>query len=552
MTISKKKNKLLISFDYSPVLVEVMRALNERQFEPGEKIWSVPIANTVEVVDKLKPMGFKCSDDVLEEYNVRKARKKIIERVKNGDFNDAEKQLLEKIELPLYNYQKIGAGFVCAAQSCLVGDQPGLGKTLQSLASVKIREAKKVLILCPSTLKDTWKEEIEKWMPKETFILIKGEKKARMKKWKEDKKFYIANYELLLKDINVINETYWDFVIADEATRISNPKSKTSKLIKKLNAKHKVPLSGTPMNNSIEDLWSIIDFCQPGLLGSYWQFTEKYCTKDRFGSISGYKNLDDLKARVKDVMIRRLKKDVLSELPDKVYETIYIEMTEKERMLYNAIKREIMDYLKDNGMKDRRGLKNVLTKMIRLRQAVDAEELITGEGGSSKLDALKELVKELTSNEEKVLIFTQFREMALILMRELKEYNPLLIAGGVDEDMRTENRKKFTESENHPVMVLTEAGAFGLNLQAATAVIHYDLPWSISKVEQREDRAHRAGQKNCVTVYTLIVKDSIDEYVKRVLFKKQQVSEKVLGDKDKVRVAKISKKDIQKLLEDDE
>ena len=175
----------------------------------------------------------------------------------------------------------------------------------------------------------------------------------------------------------------FDTIIADEATRISNPRAKQSKLIKQIPTQYKIALTGTPLNNSVQDIWNIMDFCNPGLLGSYYAFTEKYCNKDHFGRIVGYKNLNELKLSIANHMIRRLKSEVLTELPEKMYENIYIDFSSTEKKLYNAIRQEIVSDLKSHDISSKY-LNNVLVKMTRLKQATSSLELISTALLSSK------------------------------------------------------------------------------------------------------------------------------------------------------------------------
>ena len=550
MQISKKGKNLIISFEYSAPLVEIMRQFNSRKYDSKTKDWIIPTIHIIKVLDSLTPLGFRTTMEVLEDYDKAKKKRKKIKRIKAGVFKDSEKQLLKKTCLPLFGFQEIGAGFLVVSVSSMIGDEPGCGKSIQSIAAVLIRNGKKILILCPATLKLNWQDEIEKWTDK-TSVVIGGDKKLRETQWGEDVNFYIMNYELLLRDLSHIKKIKWDFLIADEATRISNPKAKQSKIIKKIKAKHRIALTGTPLNNAVQDVWNILDFCQPNILGTFWQFTEKYCDKDRFGGITGYKNLSDLKEQISSIMLRRKKKDVLHELPDKLYETLYIEFDPEEKKIYEAIRDEIALELKEyeisKVLKDRY-LSNVLVKMVRLKQAADSLELVSEHKFSSKVNALKELLKDIIHKDDKALVFTQFSEMADILMRELKEYKPLLISGKVKQEDRHTSVDTFQNKEENKLMIMTEAGGFGLNLQRANYIIHYDLPWSISKMEQREGRAHRIGQTSNLTVYRLIAQGTVDEYVLKVLHKKNKLSEDILGDKEKAKKVKISKADIRRML----
>lgn len=545
----KSGDKIIISFKYDPYLVTVVGRFGGRKFDNKNKVWVVPLSQLDAVIRVLTPLEFEIDPMLLDDQLLIRKKHFRLERMRNGEFKDGEKQQLTDLNLPMFTFQQSGSGFMCVADNALNGDQPGLGKTIQAIAAAKLKKCKKILVFTFATLKDTWADEITKWAPEMSSVIIKGEKDTRIKKWSEDKNFYIANYEQLLKDLPEIQKQEWDAIIADEATRISNPKAKTTIAIKKINAKYRWPLSGTPLSNSVQDVWSIIDFCAPGALGSYYQFLEKYCEKDVWGAVKGYKNLDLLKEEIKPHMIRRLKKDVLDQLPEKLYEDIHIDLSQEERHMYNAVKEELLETLKEIGMTERKGLQNMMTKMLRLKQATGSLELISGTQKSSKLEALKELLESICVGDNKVVVFTFFKEMALILMRELAQYKPLLIAGGVDQDERTRNRDAFNENTENRIMIMTEAGAFGLNLQKkAHSIVHYDLPWSITKTEQREDRVHRIGQTGNVTIYKLLVKDSIDEYNLKVIQKKQQVATQVLGDKDTLRKIRVSRALLEQLL----
>lgn len=530
MQVSIKNNKLLLEFHYNAVIVEIVGNFEGRRFNNKTKCWTVPLVVVGLVVDTLTPYGFTFSDDVVELYINEVKKKKRLQRLSEGNFNKAETEILESLKLPLFRYQQIGAGFMTAAESCLCGDQPGLGKTIQTIAVARIKKMKKVLVFCPLSVKRTWQEELERWAPGMTSIIIKGTPKQRAVQWEQDVDVYICNYHLLLRDLPIMLETEWDLVVADEATVIANGQAKTTKALKKLNTKRKIALTGTPISNSVEDIWSAMDWIAKGRLGTHLQFINNHCTRDGSGFVNGYKNLDVLREKLAPYMIRRLKRDVLTELPPKLYEKRYVEFTAAERVMYEKIKEKIVSDLIAAGMYNTRYLGNALVKMTRLTQMTQSQELINGTGVSAKLEALKELLRTVMQNDEKAIIFTVFKEMALILMRELAEYNPVLIAGGVDEDQREINRKQFNEDDTHRLLIMTSAGSMGLNLQRASAVIHYDVPQSVREAEQREDRAHRQGQTGNVTVYNMLVQDSIDERSFARLQKKKETSIDVLGD----------------------
>ena len=440
--------------------------------------------------------------------------------------------------------------FLLQVESGLLGDDMGLGKTIQSLAVAEAIDAKKVLIFTPASVKWQWRDEIRKFIESDRrTTVIHGTPKKRQELWHDDdQRFYVANYEQVLKDLEHINCREWDLIIADEATKISNPRAEVSKHIKKIRSKRRIAMTGTPISNRANEIWSIIDFCSPGALGNYWKFLERYCTKNQWGGIQGYRNLDELNARIKRYMIRRLKEDVLTELPEKIVADISFPLTDKEKELYRKIKEEILheiDHTDIVKLANPMTIQYTIVKMIRLRQLADSMELLGQNEDSSKLAVLKDKLSEVMDSGVKAIVFTQFAEMADIIVRELKDYRPLLISGKVSGQY-SEIVEKFNTDEDRRILVMTSAGQFGLNIQRASVIIHYDQEWSLAKMLQRDGRAHRMGQTRGVLVYNLLAKGTIDYYIKRVLHGKSRISSTVLGD------ALPTMAEIREMLRDDE
>lgn len=527
------KDKLVIAFDYDPRVVALVGSFEGSKYYPKKRSWTIPSVHVIRVVELLLPFGFDYDLSTSRFYQEKKRQLVKIENAKRGIFSEKEEAIFSDTELPFRHYQKIGSAFECIAKNCILGDAPGLGKTLQSIGATRLKDAKKVLILCPSSAKITWKDECQKWVPDLTSVMITGSPAQRTKLWNSDSVYYIANYELLHRDVETMRNIDWDFVIADEATDISNPAAKTTKRIKKIKSKYRIALTGTPINNRVEDIWSIIDWANPGYLGTFSDFKKEYCNVDRFGNIESYKNLDKLRDKLAPFILRRLKSDVLDELPPKTYCDMKIEFSTKEREIYIRIEEEILGELKMLGMFNARNLEKSLVKLTRLRQVSNSLELVTGENHSSKLNALKNLLSIILADKnEKTIIFSVSRKMAMILHRELSEYNPLLIVGGLSDDEKEKNIHDFNNLNENRIMIMTSAGSRSLNLQRASSVIHYDLPWSISAATQREDRAHRMGQKSNVTIYRLLMEGSIDEKILEVLYSKRRLSEQVVGQSD--------------------
>ena len=442
-----------------------------------------------------------------------------------------ENNLDFKTSLPLFPYQLKGAEFLHRIGSGLLGDEMGLGKSVQALAVCERADAKKVLIFCPSSIKWQWKEEIEKFMPGSSVAVIKGVPKERLTLWQGDYRFYVVNYELLLRDFALMNAREWDIIVADEAHKISNARAKQSRMIKKLRGKRKIAMTGSPLSNRANEIWNLIDFCQPGVLGNYWVFIQRYCLKNKWGAIYGYTNLEELRDKLQKHMIRRLKIDVLPELPEKIITDIPFELSEEEKILYKKLKQEILFQI---AQEDISKLENPMTvqftlvKMLRLAQLTDSMELLGEQNKSSKIDTLKELLPEWLESS-KVILYTKFSKFADILERELEVYRPLKITGEVKD--REDIIKRFNTLDENKIMIITDASAYGVNFQSKCSILCFlDLPFSLGKMKQVEGRIHRIGQTKGVMIYRIIGKNTIDEHLKKILVGKEKLSQTILGD----------------------
>lgn len=452
--------------------------------------------------------------------------------------------------LPLRSYQQQAVDFALKTGSCLLAEDVGLGKSLEAIAIASARESNSILVICPSSLKYGWKAEIEKWTLSKNISVIDGSREKRAEQWKfaelpTQPLWVICNYELLLKDIEPYAIT-WDLVIFDEATRLVNPKARTSKLVKKIPSTMKLLMTGTPITNRPENIWNLIDTIRPGYLGSHWNFINRYCVKDYWGSIKSYVNLDELAKRIAPLYIRRTKEQVLTELPPIVSTDIVVELSAPERKLYNAVKKEIL-YELTNDMTSKISLASLgsaLVRMTRLKQIADGMELIGEHKESAKIEALHELLEQIGNN--KVIVFSQFAEMCKLLYSELQSYYPLLITGSVS----SEDRQQIIDDFNNPrchnkILIMSEAGSEGLNIQHdCSYIVHFDLAWSLSKMVQRTGRVHRMGQKNTVFEYSLIAKETVDEYIRKTIMKKRTLSDQVISATDEV----VSVHDIEEML----
>lgn len=538
-------DKLVVSFKYDQALVNAVKSVTGRTYNAKKQHWEIPAENALEAVQILEKCGFTATLDAK-----RLADRQAQETALSQEIRSTPAEYSG--ELPLFDFQKVGARFLKSLPHSLLADVPGLGKTIQTIAATEGSHNR--LVLCPKSLQYSWEEEIRKWCPGDSVFVVDGEKPARAAAWNSYVGWTIANYELLLHDFDLVKKHEsdhgeWEAIIADEATRISNPAAKTTKALKMLKAKKRIALTGTPISNSPEDIFSIIDWIAPRYLGSYYQFLERYCVREpRFNRIVGYQNLNELADKVSRFMLRRTKQEVLKDFPPKMVENVVFELSPSEMKLYDAVRLQIISEIK-HLIVNKSTLGLIPVKMLRLKQVTDHRSLITGNAeSSSKLETLKELLIPITASGEKAIVFTQFAQMAKMLFSELNIYEPRMIIGEVEAPDRQKAVDDFTNDPKSKVIIMSEAGAYGLNLQAASYVVHYDSPWSVAKLTQREDRAHRIGQSKPVTVYNLIAKHTIDEYVVKVLHKKQKISVNILQDEDRLEALGMEEEDIKTIL----
>lgn len=503
-------NQLVIKCDYDPAIIYHIKTLPGRTYNVALKAWLVPKLFVKEVIYALKPLQFDLSPEV-EELAKGEAKRNIT------------------LNLPLYDFQKAGAEFLMNNRFCLLGDDMGIGKSIMAIATCEELKIEKVLVITMASLKFAFEAEIKKWYSDASTQVVNGRLPERIIQYKSDAKYFITNYELVRQDIEILSPVKWPMIICDEATKISNPKAKQSRAIKLLQGERKLAMTGTPINNTPTDLFGIYDFLLPGLLGNFWQFRQQYCETDYWGNVTAYQNLAHLQKRIAPYFLRRTKAEVLKELPDKTYVDIPVELSAKEKKIYKAVKTEILHYLnvQDLSKIDFGTINNALTKLVRLKQITSHLSLVGDENESSKLEALKELLESVLVNGRKCVIWTQFAKMADILESELNAFKPLKITGAVKVADRPRIVANFAGNSENLVLVATSAGGFGLNLQRADTFIFYDLPWSISKKTQAEDRIHRIGQKANVVIYSLLAKDSVDYFVRDILHAKNKTAKEM-------------------------
>ena len=426
---------------------------------------------------------------------------------------------------------------------CLADDM-GLGKTVEILAFLETYRKmsdKKVLLIVPSSLLNNWENEIKKFTPELDYYIAK---KIDSDYWKIKNSFLtITTYQISQK-LSLIYDLNWGIVILDEAQAIKNPEAIQSRKIKSIHRDMSIAMTGTPIENNLLNLWSIFDFLNAGLLGSQNEFRKNYDIKD-----SSLKNISSLSRIIKPFILRRLKSDkqIISDLPEKNENNIYIELSKKQIILYKEVVSEISNrsLTEENIFTQKR---IILTTILHLKQICNHPSQYTGEDNfdindSGKFMALKDICEIIFEKREKVLIFTQFKEITKPLNNVLKEIfkkDGFIITGDTSTPKRNEYIEKF-QNEDIPYMILTlKTAGVGLNLTSAENVIHFDRWWNPAVENQATDRTYRIGQKKNINVYKFISKNTIEEIICSLLDEKTKLSNSVIDNIDNSILKKLS------------
>ena len=483
-----------------------------------------------------------------------------------------DKQTIDKYELPknlkinLREYQKVGYDWLKTIDDYKLGgilaDDMGLGKTIQVLAIVldyleKSKNRKPSLVICPSSLCLNWYEEIKKFTPEINAKVVYGNQEERENIIKNMYKYdlVITSYDLLKRDLDIYKDYDYIFryVIADEAQYIKNSNTKNAKAIKEINAITKYALTGTPIENSLAELWSIFDFIMPGYLFSYNKFKMNFETPiiKEESSIS----MQKLKSMIEPFILRRVKEKVLTELPEKTITILNNEMEDEQLKLYLAYmkqaKKEAKEEIEENGVANSQI--KILALLMRLRQICCHPSLFIDnyDGKSSKLEQCIEIIKNAISGGHKILLFSGYSSMFKYIEKELNNLNISYykLTGQTKVNDRMDLVNDFNKNDDIKVFLISlKAGGTGLNLIGADMVIHYDPWWNLSAENQATDRTYRIGQKKNVQVYKLITKNSIEEKIYNLQEKKAKLANDMLSTRETF-ISKLTEDEILNLFE---
>jgi len=460
----------------------------------------------------------------------------------------AGKQTLDVVKATLYSYQQEGMLHLAFGERVMLADDMGLGKTVQAIAACellrRLRGIQRVLVVSPASLKAEWEEQIGKFtgLPAR---LIWGSRASRLKLYREPSFFYLCNYEQAREDYQDINTLIApDVVILDEAQRIKNWQTKTAKHIKRLASPLAFVLTGTPLENRIDEVYSIVDFLDTSVFGPLFRFNRDFYEFDERGRPKSPKNLGDLHRRLQPIMLRRRKEDVEDELPERTVNSYFVAMEHEQKARYADYEGRVAKLI---AIAQRRPLmKEEAEKLQRwlacMRMICDTPYILDSECRvCPKLDELTEVLEDLTeSGDNKIIIFSEWERM-LHLVRELAEKMKLEYAwhtGSVPQQKRRIDINRFKQDPNCRLFLSTDAGATGLNLQAANVVINMDLPWNPARLEQRIARAWRKHQTRAVTVINMVCENSIEHRMLTTLAGKQSLADGVLdgkGDLENIR-----------------
>ena len=477
----------------------------------------------------------------------REARRRFEEDLKQGRTS------LDMVKLPLYPYQQEGMMHLAFTGRALLADEMGLGKTVQAIAGSELLDRlhgiEKVLVISPASLKTEWLEQISKFSDRKALI-IQGMRQKRRQLYRQPAFFYLANYEQILHDKEFINEELKpDLIILDEAQRIKNWQTKTATAIKQLQSPYAFVLTGTPLENRIDEIYSIAQFLDPILFGPLFRFNREFHELDEKGRAVGYRNLDRLHERLRPVMLRRRKEEVEGELPPRSINNYFVPMTDAQLDQYREQETTVARLA---SLAKKRPLKKAeRDRLMRalgcMRMACDTPYILDqSQRISPKLDELEKLLDDLLGEpQRKIIVFSEWERMLALLAERLEKsgIGHAWHTGRITQKRRRQEIERFRNSPDCRLFLATDSAATGLNLQVARTVINLDLPWNPAKLEQRIARAWRKHQKHPVTVINFISENTLEHRMLSVLKHKTALADEVIDGAGRVTAMEISGKE---------
>jgi len=474
----------------------------------------------------------RCYEDALRfvaEIRDADRRGSILDRAFPRGINSrAFKNLLR---VPLYEYQREGTLFAARAGRSLIGDEMGLGKTIQAIAAAEILAGhlgvERVLVICPTSLKHQWEREIGRFVDRSVEVI--GGLRARREEGFRTNTFYkIMNYDTVYRDLDLIQTWSPDLVVLDEAQRIKNWSTRTARSVKKVSSPYAIVLTGTPLENRLEELVSIVQFIDQHRLGPTFRLLHDHQIRDEHGKVVGYRDLDRISRTLEPILIRRRKDTVLDQLPERLEKNLFVPMTPQQQR-HHEENREIVARIVVKWRRYRflseADQRRLMIALQNMRMSCDSTYLLDHSTDFGvKAEELVTLLEEIYETPDtKVVIFSQWTRMHELLIRrfEARKWNHVFFHGGIESRKRKDLVDRFREDRRCRAFLATDAGGVGLNLQHASVVTNMDLPWNPAVLEQRIGRVHRLGQTRPVRVVNFVAKGTIEEGMLSVLrFKK--------------------------------
>ena len=515
--------RLLISEDLDKKVMAILKPLKDKAVKD--------VRDLLERIQSVERLGQEVTvyPDAEEYINMLLYRDRVAAKMgeirKDPKNHPLRKTLLKTELLP---YQLDGIAFAVGKGRSIIADDMGLGKTIQGIGVAELlaqdADISKVLIICPASLKSQWRLEINRFSDRSCQLVL-GKAHERAEQYDGPAFFTVCNYEQVLRDILSIERVKWDLIILDEGQRIKNWAAKTSRLVKALKSTFALVLTGTPIENRLDELFSIIEFIDDRRLGPAFRFFNRYRVTNEKGRLLGYKNLDDLRENLKPVLLRRTRNKVIKDLPPRTTEVRRIPPTDEQLDLHNGHKRIVSTIISKKYISEM-DLLRLQKALLMCRMAANSTFLVDKNppGYSSKLDELDVLLDQLMGEEDrKVVLFSEWTTMLNLIQPLLEKRNLSYVRldGSVPQKKRQGLINQFRRDPECRLFITTNAGSTGLNLQAANTVINVDLPWNPAILEQRIGRAHRMGQKRPVQIFLLVTEDTLEESLLATLSAKQ-------------------------------
>lgn len=534
-----KYHKYALESKYDQTLVDYCIFLKqtfgwqEYHWDMQEKKWRFKDPELIIMLkDKFKDVEF--GDGIEKDLKIHAEDKiKTAEQANNAiRIKEATTSSLEikGIKGDLYEYQKLGVEFlVNSGGRAMLTDAPGVGKSAQALGFITHNDFKRNLIVCPASVKYSWENEIKKWTNMKSYVV---DSKTKLEDIPFEIQCIIINYDILKKFHNELKKYKFDVLVGDEVQMIKSSTAIRSKAFKSIakDIPNVIMLTGTPLLSRPIEMFNMLNIIDQRTWNNYYSYATKYC-EGRQGNwgfeAKGASNLPELKTKIEKYFLRRTKEEVLKELPPKNFIEIPIYLPKEHRKQYDLIERDLVEYLKGKDKTDKEIAKSMQAeKLVRLNYLREINAL-------GKIDTARELIDNIIESGEKVLVFSSFNTPLIDLAEEYDE-SSVMIIGSTPVDERGEAVKKFQEDPNIKVFFGgTKSAGSGITLTEASNVIFLDLPWNPADIEQCENRAHRPGAEyESLNIYTIISRDSIDGFMKKLLSEKQKVIDQLFGGKE--------------------